>query len=328
MISIHDNGRCRLCASEGGHKHLTAREMMFGTREAFDYFECSACGTVQITETPPSDLLARHYPPDYYSFEGSFQGYDGRLKNFLLKRRDWSALGRTTLAGSLMIRIRPAGGTVRLFQQIRIRWNHRILDVGCGSGMLLDQLAYLEFPHLLGADPYVTADLVTPHGAEVRKQYVSDLAGVFDVVMFHHSLEHVPDPLNTLRSARSLLAPGGLCLVRIPTCSSEAFALYGPDWVQLDAPRHIVVPSREGMLVAAERTGFIVERVIDDSFSLQFWGSEQYKKGIPLFRDPRSYAVNGNSIAPDEMSALDRRAEELNGLHRGDQAAFILRAYA
>jgi SAM-dependent methyltransferase len=225
-----------------------------------------------------------------------------------------------------MIRLRPAGGTIRLFQQIRIRWNHRILDVGCGSGMLLDQLAYLGFPHLLGADPYITADLITPHGAKVRKQHVSDLTGMFDVVMFHHSLEHVPDPLDTLRSAHSLLAPGGLCLVRIPTCSSEAFDLYGPDWVQLDAPRHIVVPSREGMLIAAERTGFVIECVIDDSFAFQFWGSEQYQKGISLVRDPRSYVVNENSIAPDEMSALDRKAEELNVRHRGDQAAFILRA--
>ena len=43
--------------------------MMFGTRERFAYFECSACGCLQI-ETVPADM-ARHYPDNYYSFSAS-----------------------------------------------------------------------------------------------------------------------------------------------------------------------------------------------------------------------------------------------------------------
>ncbi|MBQ0820185.1 class I SAM-dependent methyltransferase [Microvirga sp. HBU67558] len=317
---------CRLCAHQGAHKHLTVKEMMFGTREAFDYFQCSACGTLQITQIPPADVLAQHYPSDYYSFEGGFKGYGTPLKTFLLTQRDRAAVGDTMLIGSLMIRARPAKGTIRICQQIGINQSHRILDVGCGNGSLLDHLAYLGFQHLTGVDPFITADLITPHGAKVFKRYVSDVSERFDVVMFHHSLEHVPNPLDSLQGARRLLNPGGVCLVRIPTCSSEAFDLYGPNWVQLDAPRHIVIPSREGMKVAADHSGFVLEQVIDDSTALQFWGSEQYRQGISLSRDPRSYAVDKTAMPPEQIAALNRKAEELNNRHRGDQAAFILRA--
>ncbi len=54
--------------------------------------------------------------------------------------------------------------------------------------------------------------------------------------MFNHSLEHVPDPVATLKVAYEKLAAGGMCLARVPTTSSEAWTTYRADWVQADAP--------------------------------------------------------------------------------------------
>ena len=55
---------CRICGnSENNRKHI-AREMMFGTRERFEYLECARCGTVQLIDVPD---LSRYYPEDYYA---------------------------------------------------------------------------------------------------------------------------------------------------------------------------------------------------------------------------------------------------------------------
>ncbi|CPZ27549.1 Possible methyltransferase [Mycobacteroides abscessus] len=45
--------------------------MMFGTREVFEYFSCSACDTLQIVNVLEGEDLMRHYPATYYSHNGS-----------------------------------------------------------------------------------------------------------------------------------------------------------------------------------------------------------------------------------------------------------------
>ncbi|CPZ90368.1 Possible methyltransferase [Mycobacteroides abscessus] len=47
--------------------------MMFGTREVFEYFSCSACDTLQIVNVLEGEDLMRHYPATYYSHNGSGQ---------------------------------------------------------------------------------------------------------------------------------------------------------------------------------------------------------------------------------------------------------------
>jgi 2-polyprenyl-3-methyl-5-hydroxy-6-metoxy-1,4-benzoquinol methylase len=73
------------------------------------------------------------------------------------------------------------------------------LDVGCGGGALLDRLARVGFNKLSGADPFIAADAETPLGVPLMKRYLSEVTGEFDLIMFNHSLEHVPDPVATLK---------------------------------------------------------------------------------------------------------------------------------
>ena len=138
--------------------------------------------------------------------------------------------------------------------------------------------------------------------------------------MFHHSFEHIVDPLSTLRAAHERLSEGGCCLIRIPTPSSEAFDLYGAAWYQLDAPRHLTLLSREGMGILADNAGFRVESVRDDSDWRQFACSELYKSNVPLVKQ----AIQ-ECFSEEQLATFASRAERLNARHRGDQAAFILR---
>ena len=87
----------------------------------------------------------------------------------------------------------------------------------------------------IGTDIFVKTE--TPY---VRRSSLEDIESGWDLIMFHHSLEHMTDHIEVLRSAKEKLAAGGACLVRIPV-ANWAWQHYGANWVQLDAPRHLII---------------------------------------------------------------------------------------
>ncbi|MDO9073340.1 MAG: class I SAM-dependent methyltransferase [Rubrivivax sp.] len=313
---------CRVCGSIRVAGRHTALEMMNGTREPFAYFQCADCGCLQI-ERIPADL-ARHYAGGYYSYTPPQRPANPLRRWAVHARHRWALHGRDPF-GWLMYR-RAAAYAMRSLRPLELRPDTRLLDVGCGAGLLIFELAELGYRSVLGIDPFIEADRAYDNGARVLKRGLDEASGCWDAVMFHHSFEHVPDPLATLRRTHALLATGGRCLLRVPTVSSYAWQHYGVDWVQLDAPRHLYLFSRESITHLAAATGFDVIDVAFDSDAFQFWGSEQYRRGIAL-RDERSHAVNpaAGLFSAAQLADWARRAEELNQAGQGDQAAFVLR---
>lgn len=297
---------------------------MFGFRDQFTYEACGPCGSIQIKDVPAPHVLSKYYPDEFWASKSSENGSAAKglgyyLLGLLLHPR-WrfiarlvcTRLPRSSFAQAIKYRINPTD---------------KVLDVGCGPGNLIHALAKLGLPNPIGVDPFIDRDIVYRNGARVVRTSLDSLHEEgFDVIMFHHSLEHVPDPILTLSHAGQRLRPGGLCIVRLPTASSEAFELFKEDWVQLDPPRHLHIPSREGMRIMAEINGMRLEDVVDDSSAFQFWGSEQYRKDIPL-RDSRSYFVNPSAglFSAEDIASYEKRAQALNETHRGDQAIFFLR---
>ncbi|OBB97245.1 methyltransferase [Mycobacterium sp. 852002-30065_SCH5024008] len=303
--------------------------MYYGTRESFEYYSCAVCDTLQILDILEGEELMRHYPSDYCTYKVPPKP---RLSRWMTMQHDRFTLhtgGR--LVGALIVAlvsenitpyvIGDAVNAVRMLGQLGLERDARILDVGCGGGALLDRLATVGFKSLYGADPFIEADAETPRGVPLMKRYLSEMSGDFDLIMFNHSLEHVPDPVATLEAAHEKLAPGGSCLVRLPTPSSEAWAIYRENWVGIDPPRHIVIPSRRGMALAADRAGLRVEKTFDDSAGFQFMASEAYRRDVAL-TDPKIRQTFGWK----QLWDWEKRAEQLNREGRGDQVGFVLRA--
>lgn len=312
---------CRICGAIDEHRTYTAKEMMLGLRDQHRYFECKQCGCLQIV-TVPADL-ARYYPENYYSYSATKA--TNPIKRALVRLRDtWAATGHCHI-GRLLNAVSP-NPKLDSLRPLHLNKTSQILDVGCGAGHLLNSLYEAGFKNVLGIDPFNRENIAYPNGLRIEKRDIFSETGQWDVVMFHHSFEHLPDQYATLVQAFHITKPGGAVLVRLPTVSSFAWQHYGVNWVQLDAPRHLYLHSQRSLQLLAEKAGFKLEGVVYDSSALQFWGSEQYEQDIPL-RDSRSYAESpkNSPFTPQRIQDFEIRAKELNALNQGDQAAFYLR---
>jgi len=125
----------------------------------------------------------------------------------------------------------------------------RVIDVGCGGGILAESLAR-SGARVTGIDvaPRVLATArlhLHESGLEIDylQQTVEDMAreagGRFDVVTCMEMLEHVPDPTSVIRALADLLRPGGQAFLSTLNRTPLAFALgiVGAEYVARLLPR-------------------------------------------------------------------------------------------
>ena len=295
---------------------------MFGFRDVFQYLECDSCGCLQLVNGPED--LGRYYPPSYATFGRNGTNEPNRVlvrvREYVRKRRNRSYFEDASWLDRLL-ESQYEYPQLKSFAQIGATRGMAILDVGCGSGRLLLDLQKLGYKNLLGVDRYLPESTNYADGLKVVKAAFEDLAGAWDVIMFHHAFEHMSDPANVLRLTADRLAPGGRCLIRIPLVG-WAWRHYGVDWVQLDAPRHLFLYTEKSFRLLAHREGLRVQKVRYDSTGFQFWGSELYRRDIPL----RKLSIRRvkSLLGTGQMKDYERRALELNDQGLGDQAVFYL----
>jgi len=110
----------------------------------------------------------------------------------------------------------PISGRLNAFKfRGLIKEADHILDFGCGGGWLLKELpGALKF----GVEPNPAArnSCVTMGVNVVETVAALPTDIVFDLIISHHALEHVPYPIEALRELRTKLKPGGKLVLVLP----------------------------------------------------------------------------------------------------------------
>ncbi|MDD2178175.1 bifunctional 2-polyprenyl-6-hydroxyphenol methylase/3-demethylubiquinol 3-O-methyltransferase UbiG [Acidovorax sp. D2M1] len=141
---------------------------------------------------------------------------------------------------------------------LRLDWIHgltalagkRVLDVGCGGGILADSMAR-KGADVLGIDLATKALRVAQlHALEAETQNVQyreisaeamalEQPAGFDVVTCMEMLEHVPDPASVVRACATLVKPGGWVFFSTINRNAKAFllAIVGAEYVLNMLPR-------------------------------------------------------------------------------------------
>ena len=319
--------KCKICFNEENNTPYILREMMFGTKETFDYFQCSNCDCIQIKEVPQN--LGDYYPSNYYSF--SETTYKVKKMNYFKKLQYEHLSGvRPSLLGAI-VSYKYKSGFADVYQwckSLNMRdKNAKILDIGCGGGEILKRLEVLGFTDLTGSDPFIEKDVYLSDNLRLLKKDIVELEGKYDIIMLHHCLEHIDNHAEVLVQLDNLLAENGQILIRIPVYSKPLFDKYGVDLVTLDPPRHLFIHSLESITRILEKQGFDVIESYYDANVFDIIASEQYQRDIELFDKEKSHIVNPKTsiFSSKQIKTFKQQIKELNANGESDTMALVIK---
>jgi 2-polyprenyl-3-methyl-5-hydroxy-6-metoxy-1,4-benzoquinol methylase len=247
---------CDLCTSLETEFRLSGVDWEHGLTGPFSLVKCSRCGLTYLNPRPSPESIKMAYPANY-----QFYARTGTVKRILRKiYGTWRA--RYPYLDGL-----PVGS---------------ILDVGCATGetvylfgqngslMQLKNKGWKVF----GIDideAAVKAAQSNGISAHVGRLEEAGQLGIdFDVIRFHHVLEHSFSPRSDLLKAAKLLKPNGRIIISGPNIESAAFHLFQKYWSGLDLPRHLYHFTPKSLGVLCDSASLTVLNVYFDGRSTEF----------------------------------------------------------
>lgn len=231
---------CLLCGQRHSELLIEAADgRSDGSGLWFAVVQCQNCGLCFTNPRPTAATLAQFYPETYEPHRAP-----RRMNAAPFPRlRGWDR-----------------------FHEFRksLPWHgaRRLLDFGCGGGSYLARMSRQGW-RVTGLDVSEVAvrrvrnelGLRALQGTLPHPELHPDS---FDVITMWQSLEHVHEPLTTLREAFRLLAPGGKLVVAVPNIDSLPFCWFGRCWLGLDLPRHLTHFAPWTLTLMLQRAGFYV----------------------------------------------------------------------
>ncbi|MCH5596836.1 class I SAM-dependent methyltransferase [Niabella ginsengisoli] len=316
--------KCRICSNDINNKQLVLKEMMYGLKDLFDYFQCSNCGCIQISEIPAN--IDKYYPNDYYSYTAA----EVPVKRSAIRSLhfNYHAFNKNKMIGGLLaLKFKPS----LFYDWLKVlnlhNRNERVLDIGCGNGQLLKRMYRLGFNDLTGIDPFLNQDTIYNEHLRLLKKDVFEMEGRYDVIMMHHSLEHMDHQHEVIAKAASLLNNNGRLLIRIPIVSTPLLEKYGVNVATLDPPRHFFVHSLQSIKILTKENNLSLYKTVFDAQVFSILASEQYTKGISNVNDSRSYIQNpeGSSFTEEDLARFQQEINDYNQRGESDSVALYFK---
>jgi 2-polyprenyl-3-methyl-5-hydroxy-6-metoxy-1,4-benzoquinol methylase len=242
MVSVP----CNLCGGQDTRPWLVSTDYISG--ETFNLVRCGRCGLTYVNPRPSQERLVEYYPRTHQcSDPAAYERMDAKP------------------------RIKFVGGLLD-------GKSGRVLDVGCGKGLLLRGLRERGWD-VVGTELSEDSSLrAREAGIQVYNVAVKELPfepGSFDVITIYHSLEHLTSPRDTLTQLHRLLRPGGFLVVEVPNVGSWYARAFRDSWFHLDVPRHLYHFTPKTLRNLLEVSGFEIERARTVNLQYDSFGSVQ-----------------------------------------------------
>lgn len=222
---------CRLCKS-------TLVDLVYGaaqdyiTGEIFQVWQCKNCATA-FTLPVPGDL-SYYYPANYRRYNPLILN----ILKFLYRQRakEW------------------ASG----FKNPGVAF-----ELGCGDGLMLDTLRNLDWKVI--GNERTTQSAYFARNKLGLPVFVGGLdclkpAPLFDLIFLFQVLEHLDDPVGTLKQLSEFMKPNGKLIISVPNFAAWQSSVGKEKWFHLDVPRHLYHFSLPSLQFHLKEIGLEIER--------------------------------------------------------------------
>jgi 2-polyprenyl-3-methyl-5-hydroxy-6-metoxy-1,4-benzoquinol methylase len=230
---------CNICGSEGFTVLYAA-----GVAQVNQIVKCSGCGLMYANPRKEADLVEIESWPDDPTFDVE-KAAAQRLEKQRTQVRDMDSTREH------LDRLYPSRG--------------RLVEIGSSFGYTLDAFRRDNWS-VLGIEPDRWAAKFASEKMRIETirstLEAAKLPDEFaDVVVMLHVVEHVPDPVGTLREIWRILKPGGHLILETPRYDTAMFWLLGRRERSLSCDGHIFFFTSESLRRAYTAAGFQLERL-------------------------------------------------------------------
>jgi 2-polyprenyl-3-methyl-5-hydroxy-6-metoxy-1,4-benzoquinol methylase len=264
--------QCPICQSKDSTILYKAQpDTTFFSPGLWNLWQCHNCRAIYLNPRPKRRFLGRIYET-YYTHTPTSDGQHSFLKQklkelYISLRNDYLNhfygyhFYPTHFLGHIVFPLFP---WAERNSELKIRNVHyqsgaKLLDIGCGDGAYIQMLSRQGW-QVVGLEPdEKAAKLAQQKGMEV---HIGTLESVqfednsFDVITLNHVIEHLYDPVDSLKRVWHLLKPGGYVWLATPNTDSLGYQKYKKFWRGLEIPRHLVLFSSIHLTSILQELGF------------------------------------------------------------------------
>ncbi len=246
---------CPICGRDN-----TTRTPLSASQPPWLLKQCGRCRFVYL-ENPPAagDLAAEFAWERTHAQERERRSRREPLLAALNRLRVWAA--------GHLVAWRRGGKMIRWIE--RYVGSGRLLDVGCGHGLLLNVLPHEIVPYGVEVSSQLAAQsnrLAVARGGYVIEGPAATALSLFSGdffagIVMRSYLEHEPEAVKVLRVSRRILRPGGVLIVKVPNydCWNRRF-IRRDRWCGFRHPDHVNYFTPGSLLGLLKSQGFEIAR--------------------------------------------------------------------
>ncbi|MBN1818517.1 MAG: class I SAM-dependent methyltransferase [Sedimentisphaerales bacterium] len=215
---------CACCGGWDADRVIQTPDYELHIDAPFEISACRNCGHIYTSVRPGRSALFSKFYPDEYICYGGKRGVDGFMDR---KRMEGQAVQRAKMIKKYVGQRNPV----------------RLLEVGCATGEFIKTCRNRFGWEVAGIEPNrPLSDALNREGYPVLPSTLED-ADIpdeqYDVVSLFNVLEHLWDPVYSLKRINRLLKPGGLAVLELPNFDSPSRKRFGKHWFLYHLPRHL-----------------------------------------------------------------------------------------
>lgn len=223
---------CPGCDCNRGFVFLNLKSNTDPKHNSAQLIRCPDCQLIYLSPRPNRNIIGQYYSDDYAPHQANKS-----------KRHKKSS---------------------KEFSSPPPRVHAKLLDYGCGNGAFLIKMKALGWD-VTGLDS--SANAIAVANAAGIKALKGDfdhpeVASLkFDCITMRQVLEHLHNPVETLRNAKKHLAIKGKISISVPNIESLPYRWYQEDWLGIDFPRHLLFFNPQSLERMLQKAGLKVREM-------------------------------------------------------------------